>query len=448
MTTKAGGPPSTHVFEPASALDSSAVLGFRVSVVEGSKVQSWESTSGSPRCSIGSQEGNDLVIADPTVSRFHCEVVVDGSGPRIRDLGSKNGTVVDGVRVVEAFLRSGSLIKLGPVTLRFDFLGQMSKLPISSSSSFHGLVAGSVAMRMALAFIERAAASEMTVLLNGETGTGKGKVTEAIHRGSSRASKPLLVVDCGAIPANLLESELFGHERNAFTGAGEKRIGVFEEANGGTVFLDEIGELPIDLQPKLLRVLESKEIRRVGSNHHQKVDVRIIAATNRDLRAEVNAGRFRSDLFFRLAVLKIELPPLRERPDDIPALAQELLRSIGAKPDEISALCTPEFFADLKRGAWPGNVRELRNHLERCLVFQEALPVSDPTAAQPASEITVDARIPYAQARRRALDAFERTYVRELLALHNGKVSPAATAAEVDRVYLYKLARRHGVKPS
>jgi two-component system, NtrC family, response regulator GlrR len=448
MTSKAGGPPSTHVFEPANVLEASAVLGFRVSLVEGPKTAPWESTAGASRCSIGSQEGNDFVIADPTVSRFHCEVLVDANGPRIRDLGSKNGTVVDGVRIVEAFLRSGSLIKLGPVTLRFDFLGQMSKLPISTRSEFHGLVAGSVAMRMALAFIERAATSEMTVLLNGETGTGKGKVTEAIHRGSARAAKPLLVVDCGAIPANLLESELFGHERNAFTGAGEKRIGVFEEANGGTVFLDEIGELPIDLQPKLLRVLESKEIRRVGSNHHQKVDVRIIAATNRDLRAEVNSGRFRSDLYFRLAVLRIELPPLRERPEDIPALAIELLKSIGAKADEIDTLCTPGFLADLKRGAWPGNVRELRNHLERCLVFQEPLPVSDAAIHAPPAERKIDARIPYAQARRSALDAFERTYVRELLTIHNGKVSPAAAAAEVDRVYLYKLARRHGVKPS
>jgi DNA-binding NtrC family response regulator len=441
--SKAEGP-STHALEPAAALDRTTVLGFRVSVVDGAAARSWESSSA--RCAIGSQEGNDLVIADPTVSRFHCEIVVDGSGPRIRDLGSLNGTTVDGVRVYDALLRSGSLVKIGTVTLRFDFVAHVSRLPMSSRTSFQGLVAGSVAMRMALAFIERAASSEMTVLIEGETGTGKSKAAEAIHRGSARAAKPFLLVDCGAIPANLLESELFGHERNAFTGAGERRIGVFEEANGGTIFLDEIGEMPLELQPKLLRVLESREIRRLGSNHHQKVDVRIVAATNRDLRTEVNEGRFRSDLYFRLAVLRIELPPLRARPEDLPALATGVLASIGAKPEEIAALCTPEFFASLARAAWPGNVRELRNHLERCLVFQEALPVTEGVAHAP--EAAVDPREPYPAARRRAIDAFERTYVRELLALHGGKVTPAAAAAVVDRVYLYKLARRHGVRPS
>lgn len=436
--------PSTHVFDPGSALAADAVLGFRLTVVDGAARQTRESSS--PRCSIGSQEGNDLVLSEPTVSRFHCEVAIDAEGARIRDLGSRNGTVVDGVRVVEAFLRGGSLIKLGPVTVRFDFLGQMSKLPVSTSTSFHGLVAGSVPMRMALAFIERAAASEMTVLLNGETGTGKGKVAEAIHRGSARAAKPFLVVDCAAIPGNLLESELFGHEKNAFTGAHDRRIGVFEEASGGTVFLDEIGELPIELQPKLLRVLESREVRRVGSNHHQKVDVRLVAATHRDLRAEVNAGRFRADLYFRLAVLRIELPPLRARPEDIPALVETLLASIAAKPEEIRELCTPEFFADLKRGAWPGNVRELRNHLERCLVFREALPVTDGLTPSSPVEPSVDARMPYATARRRAIESFEQAYVRELIALHGGRFTEAAAAAEVDRVYLHKLARRHGVK--
>jgi transcriptional regulator with GAF, ATPase, and Fis domain len=441
-------PSATHVFGPAQALPTNTVLGFRISVIEGAQPQSRDATSAS--CSIGSQEGNDLVVNEPTVSRFHCEVMIDGEGARIRDLGSRNGTIVDGVRIVEAFLRSGSLIKLGPVTLRFDFLGQMSKLPLSNRTSFHGLISGSVAMRMALAFIERAAASDMTVLLNGETGTGKGKVADAIHQGSVRASKGFLVVDCAAIPANLLESELFGHEKNAFTGANERRVGVFEEANGGTVFLDEIGEMPLDLQPKLLRVLESREVRRVGSNHHQKVDVRIVAATNRDLRAEVNAGRFRSDLYFRLAVLKIELPPLRQRPDDIPALAENLLSAIGAKPEEVRALCTPEFFSDLKRGAWPGNVRELRNHLERCLVFQEPLPITDGVAlpAPTTPESSVDPRLPYALARRRAIEAFERDYVRELIALHGGKITEAAASAELDRVYLHKLARRHGVKRS
>jgi two-component system, NtrC family, response regulator GlrR len=445
-------PPSTHVFDSGPSLDPSTVVGFRVAVVDGAPATSWQSTSA--RCAIGSHEGNDLVVADQTVSRFHCEITMDAAvGPRIRDLGSKNGTVVDGVRVVDAFLRSGSTMKLGAVTLRFDFVGHVSKIPISERTSFHGLVAESVAMRMALALIERAASSDMTVLLEGETGTGKSRVAEAIHRAGARASKPFLVVDCGAIPANLLESELFGHERNAFTGAGERRIGAFEEAHGGTIFLDEIGELPLDLQPKLLRALEAREIRRLGSNHWQKIDVRIVAATNRDLRTEVNEGRFRSDLYFRLAVLRIELPPLRARLEDLPALAKGLLASIGAKQPEIDALFTPDFLASLRRGAWAGNIRELRNHLERCLVFQEALPIGE-LAASPSGQSatssapTVDAREPYAVARRRAIEEFERVYVRELLALHDSKMTPAATAAGVGRVYLYKLARRHGLRPT
>jgi transcriptional regulator with PAS, ATPase and Fis domain len=422
------------------------VAGFRVSVVEGAPPKSFDASSA--RCAIGSQEGNDIQLEDRSVSRFHCEIAIDGILPRIRDLASKNGTIVDGVRVVEAFLRSGSLIRVGGVTLRFDLLENVSRVPVSQSAEFHGLVGQSVAMRMALALVERAATSNMTVLLEGETGTGKGKAAEAIHRGSPRAKKPFLVVDCGAIPANLLESELFGHERNAFTGAGERRIGAFEEASGGTIFLDEIGEMPIELQPKLLRVLESKEIRRLGSNQHQKVDVRIVAATNRDLRTEVNAARFRADLYFRLAVLRITLPPLRQRQEDLPALAAELLDRIGAGEEAKAALLTPEMTGGLRRAAWPGNVRELRNYLERSLVFQEPQPLGEAAPKAEARGPEVDPSMPYAEARQRALDAFERTYVRALIDRHGGKVSAAAAAAGTGRVYLYKLARKHGIRPT
>jgi two-component system, NtrC family, response regulator GlrR len=423
--------------EAASETREPTATGFRVTVIDGDAT--FEGTTG--RCAIGTHEANDLRLTDTKVSRFHCEVIVDGPEARIRDLGSRNGTAVDGVRVNDAFLRSGSIIKLGGDTLRFDLLEQVRRLPISARRAFHGVVAESIAMRSALAVIERAAGTDMTVLLEGETGTGKGKVAEAIHRGSARSKKPFIVVDGGAIPQNLLESELYGHEKSAFTGASERRVGAFEEANGGTIFLDEVGELPIEQQPKLLRALESREIRRVGSNAHRKVDVRIIAATNRDLRREVNEGRFRADLYFRLAVLRIALPPLRERGDDLPALTKQLLQSMGASDDAIQALCTPEQFASLGRGAWPGNVRELRNHLERCLAFEEALPVFE--AAATTSWQTADASVPYAEARRRTLAAFEHAYVKDLLARNDGKVMRAATAAGIDRVYLYKLMKRH-----
>jgi DNA-binding NtrC family response regulator len=419
---------------------------FRLSVLEGPRVgQSCESSG--DRCSIGFHPSNDLNIEDPTVSRFHCEIRMDGTGARVRDLNSRNGTILDGVLVADAFLRSGSVLNLGRVTVRFDFVNEQNRLPLSDKTEFGGLVGQSAAMRSAFAMMERAAQTDLTVLIEGETGTGKSKAAEAIHQASARKNGSFMVVDCGAIPANLLESELFGHERGAFTGAVGRRVGAFEEANGGTIFLDEIGELPPDLQPKLLRVLEAKEVRRVGSNTHQKVDVRLIAATNRDLRAEVNSARFRSDLYFRLAVIRIALPSLKQRPEDLPLMVDQILHLSSADPAQAAPLRTPEFYATLQRSAWPGNVRELRNYIERCLVFNEALPQPDGAQEDGAQPPVVDARMTYAEARRKHLDEFERAYLNALLRVHQGKVAQAAQAADLDRVYLYKLLRRHGVKP-
>jgi transcriptional regulator with GAF, ATPase, and Fis domain len=253
------------------------------------------------------------------------------------------------------------------------------------------------------------------------------------------------VIDCSAIPAHLLESELFGHERGAFTGAVGRRIGIFEEAAGGTVFLDEIGELAPDLQPKLLRVLEKREIRRIGANAHLPIDVRVIAATNRDLRAEVNAGRFRSDLYFRLAVVKIQLPPLRQRPEDIPVLAEHIVRQLGGD-DAVTTLLTPELHAEIRRATWPGNVRELRNYLERCLVLEAQQPLGDAEPDAAAGPPAIDASLTYAEAKRRLLDDFERRYLEALLRRHDGNVSAAARAADMDRVYLHKLLGRHGIR--
>ena len=306
--------------------------------------------------------------------------------------------------------------------------------------------------------MEKAAASDATVLLEGETGTGKGQAAEAIHHASARAGKPFVVVDCGAIPANLLESELFGHEKGAFTGAQAKRAGAFEETAGGTIFLDEIGELPLDLQPKLLRAIENRHVRALGTSVYRPVDVRIIAATNRDLRAEVNQSRFRADLFFRLSVVRIVMPPLRQRPEDMELLVRKLLRGLGAGEAILARFCAPDFVAGLSRSAWPGNVRELRNYLERCLVFEEPMPLSEDPGTGPAITVppslaasatgaasAVDPAVEYTEARRQALEAFERAYVRELLNAHGGRVSAAARAAGIGRVYLYRLMRRHGV---
>lgn len=435
----------TLPIDDQSALPPVAVRRFRLTVVEGPRAgMGWESSS--DRCVIGFHPSNDLVIEEPTVSRFHCEVSIADDGAHIRDLESRNGTVIDGVRVTAGWLRGGSLIKLGRVVLRFEFSTESNRLPVSPRRAFGNLVGVSVAMRTAFALLERAAQSDVTVLIEGETGTGKGVAAEALHRAGARKGGPFLVVDCGAIPANLLESELFGHERGAFTGAVSRRVGAFEEAGGGTLFLDEVGELAADLQPKLLRVLESREYRRVGGSGVQRADTRLVAATNRDLRAEVNAGRFRSDLYFRLAVLKVTIPPLRQRPEDLPITVEQVLKGLGAEAEQAEALRAPDRLAALARSAWPGNVRELRNYLERCLVFQDTLPV--PTGLTRAGTApTVEAHLPYTEARRRAIEAFERGYAEALLREHHGKVAQAALAAGIDRVYLYRIMRRHGIKP-
>jgi DNA-binding NtrC family response regulator len=325
---------------------------------------------------------------------------------------------------------------MGQTALRVSLGEECAGEPLSDRTELGPLVGRSPSMRAAFALLEKAALTDTTVLIEGETGTGKEGAAEALHLGGARRDRPLVVVDCAAIPANLMESELFGHSRGAFTGASADRVGAFEEADGGTVFLDEIGELPLDLQPKLLRVLESKEIRRVGTNATTRLDVRVVAATHRDLRAAVNRQAFRADLYFRLSVVRIALPPLRERSEDIPLLVERLLQRMGAPPEVAAALCTPDFVASLQHSSWPGNVRELRNFLERCVVFEKQLPLDEPPRESART---------YAEARRQALDAFERRFLEDLLARHGGKVAAAAQAAGVGRGYLYRLLHKHGL---
>ena len=341
----------------------------------------------------------------------------------------------------DAFLRGGSLIRLGTTVLRFGYLTEVNQLPLSPSHHFGSLIGHSAAMRACFTLLERAARTNMTVLLEGETGTGKEGAAESIHAVSSRNNGPFIVLDCGAIPPSLIESELFGHEKGAFTGAVNSRIGAFEAASGGTLFLDEIGELPLDLQPKLLRALEGQEIRPLGSNHYRTVDVRVIAATHRDLRGQVNAGKFRPDLYYRIAVVRALLPALRKRPEDIKFLAEHLLERMALKAPIASALREPSFLRRLERATWPGNVRELRNYLERCVVFEQPLPVGEESTVE--TRPPIDASLAYAEARKRTLALFENDYISDLLERHQGDVTCAARAAGIDRAYLYRLIRRH-----
>jgi DNA-binding NtrC family response regulator len=419
--------------------DDLLVRRFRLEVRDVPGVETWESST--DRCSMGSHPSNDLVLPDPTVSRFHCEIWLDEEGAHVRDLGSRNGTRVDGVRAQEAWLRNGSQLRVGRTGVSFSIGESRNELPVSRAHSFGTMVGRSVAIRAVFAQLERAARHDVTVLLGGETGTGKEEAAISIHESSPRAEEPFVVVDCGAIPPALAESQLFGHEPGSFTGATRRRIGAFEQADGGTIFLDEVGELPLDMQPKLLRVLEQRVVRRVGGTRDLPVDVRVVAATNRDLRSEVSAGQFREDLYYRLAVIRVVLPPLRSRPEDIPVLVERILGELSLDAEATARLRDPAFLASLSRATWRGNVRELRNHLERAAVLVDPEPI--PTAAEPS--VHVDARLSYADARRVALERFEESYASRLVELHGGNVSKAARAAGMGRTYLHRLLRRHGV---
>jgi DNA-binding NtrC family response regulator len=349
--------------------------------------------------------------------------------------------------VVNGLRGAGAALALGSDSISFseerDVRGERER------ERFGRMVGQSAPMRAVFETLERAAATDATVLLEGETGTGKEITAEALHRGSRRRDKPFLVVDCGAIPPQLLESELFGHERGSFTGAVGSRQGVFEAAGGGTVFLDEIGELSIDLQPKLLRVLERREVRRIGTNQHVSVNVRLVAATNRALRDQVAARKFRSDLYYRLAVVEIRLPPLRERISDLPLLVDHIARTMGTlDPDTARTIQSPEFLGKLARHDWPGNIRELRNHLERCVALRDFNPPkpSNVASTEATPENAAGIGRPLREARDEWVNNFEKRYLEELLRVNDNRVSVAARSAGVDRIYFYRLLWKHGLR--
>jgi DNA-binding NtrC family response regulator len=399
--------------------------------------------------SIGTASTNDLRLTDDTVSRHHCEIVVREGKYVVRDLGSTNGTCVDGVRVYEAILEPGMHLALGDTRIRFDSRHRWVEVGESEVDHFGELYGTTSKMRTVFALLERVATVSLTCLIVGETGAGKEGAARGIHDASHRASKPFVIFDCGAVTANLVEAKLFGHERGAFTGADKSREGSFEAANGGTIFLDEIGELPLEVQPKLLRILERREVTRIGATHPIGVDVRVVAATHRDLSAMVGAGTFREDLLYRLAEVVVRLPPLREHRDDIPLLAQRILEQTDGPAKSFA----PAAMAYLQGQNWPGNVRELRNTirragaltqsavLERHLLasLDQVRPSSLPPATAGAGDS--DDELSLRDAKRLA----ERDYLIRLVARFGSDLDAAALHAGVHRKSLARLLRQHGL---
>ena len=404
-----------------------------------------------PTFVVGSGPGADLRLTDPAVSQEHLRLSLGPDGMHLRDGGSKNGTWIGAIRVADITLVGAATVQIGRTVLSLQLDASAIDLPLSDAPSFGGAIAVSTSMRHLFALLERAAASDVTVLLEGESGVGKEVLATAIHARSARESGPFVAVDCGAIPANLIESELFGHERGAFTGAVASRQGAFELADGGTVFLDEIGELPLDVQPKLLRVLETKEFRRVGGNKPMRSNVRVIAATKRNLLREVQAGKFREDLYFRLAVVPVTVPPLRARREDIPLLARHILKLTAAGGIEHSL--SNETLDAMMAHDWPGNVRELRNVLERAVYLAQATGSSElglvmvpQTGGTAEGAFQFDAGKSYRETRTRFESEFEKRYVKWLLGRHGGNVSAAARDAKMDRKHLHDIAKKHGLR--
>jgi DNA-binding NtrC family response regulator len=443
--------------------DTSGILlerSFRLRVVAGPD-QGKEHMLDEGTTMVGTHADNDLVLADATVSRYHLEVRVRRDGIEIRDLDTTNGTKHGGARVSQIILTGAARLRLGKHTeIDVEPIDHNVELSDWPSDRFGDVLGSTAPMKRLFSLLAKAAPTEATILLQGETGTGKEAIAEAVHQQSRRAKGPFVVVDCGSIPHELIASELFGHAKGSFTGAAADKQGLIEAANRGTLFLDEIGELALDLQPQLLRVLDRRQVRRVGETQSVDVDIRVIAATHRDLRAMVRAGQFREDLYYRLAVVATSVPPLRDRKADIPALATWFAEKMGRG----SFAQSPALLEQLQRHEWPGNVRELRNVVERALSlgdtgFAELGDTPAPRATP--MPVAVDLggggedkrssnpdvlELPFKEAKAQLVEAFERDYLRALLARHHGNISRAASEAGIDRNYIHRLVKKYGLE--
>lgn len=403
---------------------------------------------------VGRSSVCDVTLTDPAISGNHLEVEAVEGGFVLRDLDSTNGTYLGDTRICEIHLHPGCRFRLGSTVLEFRSLEDVVNIPLSHEDRFGDVVGRSLAMRELFATLEKVAPSDLTVLIEGDTGTGKERVARSIHNASRRKGRPYVVLDCSAIPKDLMESVVFGHEKGAFTGAVATRKGAFEQADGGTIFLDEVGELDLALQPKLLRVLESRELKRVGGDRTIRVDVRVVAATNRDLRNMVADNTFREDLYFRVSVIQVEIPALRDRKEDIALLAEEILRELDDKTRFHEPLALSQGAIEaLQRHTWPGNVRELKNVLERAASLADSpqLKAHDLFLTGPSPTPTPDNKpnfafdpaTDYKTAKQEIVDEFERCYLDGLMSQTTGNISAAARASGLTRYHLREMLKKH-----
>ncbi len=394
-------------------------------------------------CVVGAGRQADLIIDDPEVSRRHVELSLVPEGIHVADLGSRNGTFYLGQRVERMTLALGSRLRVGSAELALEVDPRaLAADEGAEPTEYRGLRGASVAMRQLFSRLSRLEGSLVNVLVEGESGVGKELIASALHQGSSLAAEAYVALNCGALPRELIASELFGHKKGAFTGALDDRAGAFERAHGGTLFLDEVGELPLEVQPMMLRALELGEVRRVGVDEARRVKVRVIAATNRDLAAEVTAGRFREDLYFRLAVVTLRVPPLRERRDDVPLLAATFASAegIGALPDQV--------LTELAGRPWPGNVRELRNAIRAYAALGDLPDDKRVTATDELDRAlakVIDPTRAYAEQKDEIATRFSRIYLEQLMQRAGGNQTEAARIAGLDRGYLGKLLVKHGI---
>ncbi len=393
---------------------------------------------------VGRDAGAQIVVDDPEVSAAHVELRAVDEGVRVRDLGSTNGTFVGPFRVTEGIVRTPTALTIGRTVLTVEPTAE-HRVDVGWSDGFGPLVGRSPRMRRVFGVLERIAPTPLSVLILGETGTGKEVVAKAVHEASPRKNGPFVVVDCGSIPPTLAESILFGHEKGAFTGADQRRKGALADADGGTLFLDELGELPLELQPKLLRALSERQIKRVGASAFEPIDVRVLAATRRDISAEMNAGRFRSDLYFRIAQVRVELPPLRERSGDIPLLVEAVCKRAG-KPEHTAAV-VGWIQQNLGVHDWAGNVRELVNvaSVAATLADQpgaidDVMALTRDRSGTPNAPITA-----FAEAKRVALLEFERGYFQTLSDAASGNVSEMARQSGMERHHVRAYLRKHRI---